>query len=320
MKTVACTLVLVCLIAATGCGRPYQTEADRFVNLSGGGGYDRGLVVCLSGAGGMAGEVDRICQGLVAGNVGCAIESFEWSTGWLLVDQADMDSNKQKAAMLARRIARYHGDHPDCPVHLIGVSAGTGLVVWALEDLPQDVRVENAFLVASSVWSGYDLTGALRRVGGHLYNHYSAVDMVLALGVPATGTVDRKAGPSGGLAGFQPPANAGDEVRALYTDRLSQVQWKGEDMALGHGGDHLGGTQPAYVKERIAALAWSRPAPADTVASGPPAPAPAAAAPVVESAAIAPAGEPSATAPAGESAAAAPAAEPAVAVAAADGK
>jgi hypothetical protein len=46
--------------AAGGCGRVYKTEADRFVTLTAGKGYDRGMVVCLSGAGGVTGEVDRI--------------------------------------------------------------------------------------------------------------------------------------------------------------------------------------------------------------------------------------------------------------------
>jgi hypothetical protein len=91
MRTVGwAALLLVCAAGAGGCGREYRTEADRFANLTEGTGYDGGLVVCVSGAGGVTGEVGRIRQGLVEGGVQCAIESFEWSTGWVLADQADI--------------------------------------------------------------------------------------------------------------------------------------------------------------------------------------------------------------------------------------
>jgi len=268
MRTAGWTaLLLVCVAVASGCGGEFRTEADRFVSLTDGQGYDSGLVLCVSGAGGMTGEVGRIRQGLVEGGVQCAIESFEWSTGWVLADQADIQVNTEKARMLARRIARYQQEHPDCPVHLIGVSAGTGLIVWAVEDLSPEHRVDNVFLIASSLSGTYDLRGALKNVSGRLYNHFSAVDLVLAILVPAAGTVDRKNGASGGLNGFQPPEGADDQTRALYTDKLLQVGWKASDMALGHGGDHLGGTQPAYVRETIASLAWAR-KPAEAAPSG----------------------------------------------------
>ena len=260
-------LLLVCAVGAGGCGREYRTEADRFANLTDWKGYDGGLVVCVSGAGGMMGEVGRIRQGLVEGGVQCAIESFEWSSGWVLADQGDIQANMEKARMLARRIARYQQEHPDCPVHLIGVSAGTGLIVWAVEDLCPEHRVENVFLIASSLSGTYDLSGALKNVSGRLYNHFSTVDLVLAILVPAAGTVDRKNGASGGLNGFQPPEGADDSTRALYTDKLLQVGWKASDMTLGHGGDHLGGTQAAYVRETIASLAWAR-KPAEAAPSG----------------------------------------------------
>jgi len=245
--------------AAGGCGLQMAGDGGRFVNLTAGAGYDRGLVVCLSGAGAICGEVDRIRAGLAGGGVACAIESFEWSSGSVLADQVGMAANKAKAAGLARRIEKYQDDYPGCPVHLIGVSAGTGLVVWALEDLGPGRRVENVVLLASSLSSGYCLAGALARVGGRVYNHHSAADLVLGVLVAATGTVDRAGGDSGGLHGFRPPEDDGGERLALYRDRLAEVGWRPSDAACGHGGDHLGGTNPAYVRERIASLAWARP-------------------------------------------------------------
>lgn len=259
MRTARWLLVMVAFAAAAGgCGRVYKTEADRFVTLTAGKGYDRGMVVCLSGAGGVTGENDRIRRGLVEGGVECAIEAFEWSSGWILSDQMDITANKEKAGMLARRIERYNREYPGCPVHLIGVSAGTGLVVWAVEDLRLGRRVENVVLVASSLWKGYDLSAALQNVNGRIYNHCSSADMVLAIGVPLVGTVDRKNGISGGLHGFQTPEHATADTHVLYKAKLEQITWSSRDAAWGHIGDHLGGTRPGYVRERIAPLAWAK--------------------------------------------------------------
>jgi len=255
MRSSAWMLVAAAWVAtAAGCGQVYRAEADRFTNLSGGAGYDRGLVIALSGVGGVLGEVERIRQGLAQGGVECAIEEFDWSAGDMLVDQTDLAANKAKARMLTRRIETYFTEHPGCPVHLFGVSAGTGLVVWALEDLEPGRRVDNVVLIASSLSARYDLRGALRKVGGRLYNHYSAVDGVLGVMVPAAGTVDRAAGLAGGLRGFRAPSGA----EPLYGERLQQVGWSTEDSRWGHVGSHMGATQPPYVREYMAPLAWAR--------------------------------------------------------------
>jgi len=247
-------ILMVCAAAAGGCGHAVQTNVEHFANLTDGGGYDRGLVICLSGAGGLTGEVDRFRQGLLDGGIPCAIETFEWSSGWVLGDQTDLSANKEKARQLARRIEKYRQEYPKRPVHLIGVSAGTGLIVWALEDLGPDYSVDNVFLIASSLSSQYDLSAALKNVSGRLYNCYSAADTVLALLVPLTGTVDRNSGDSGGLHGFRPPENADGQTKVLYEAKLLQTAWEPKDRAYGHDGDHLGGTQPAFVRECVASV------------------------------------------------------------------
>ncbi|HUS46060.1 MAG TPA: hypothetical protein VM219_08530, partial [Phycisphaerae bacterium] len=47
-------------LATCGCSQVHYTSPER---------YERGLVMCLSGAGGMMGEVDRIRDGLASGGV-----------------------------------------------------------------------------------------------------------------------------------------------------------------------------------------------------------------------------------------------------------
>jgi len=246
MRSIAGLLFMAATAAATvGCGQANYTAPDR---------YERGLVVCLSGAGGMTGECDRIRDGLIAGGVDRAIEVFEWSQGGVLEDQASVELNRRKAAELARRIDTYLGQYRGRPVHLIGLSAGTGLVVWAMEALADGDKVTGAILLSSSLDTKYDLTRALERVTDHLYAFTSVADTILSLGVTMAGTVDRGGTLAGGLVGFSPPDTAPEQTRTLYKERLTQIAWWPGDMLLGHMGDHLGPTNPAFVRARIAPL------------------------------------------------------------------
>jgi hypothetical protein len=146
------------------------------------------------------------------------------------------------------------------------VSAGTGLVVWALEDLGS-ARVTAAVLISSSLAAKYDLTSALDKVSESIYTFNSLTDAVLGVGVPMTGTVDQEGELAGGLVGFSPPNNASDAVRKLYKDKLVQTWWWPGDVVLGHLGDHLGATNSLYVRARIAPMVFGHKAAGKSAAS-----------------------------------------------------
>ncbi len=261
MRHVGGVILAAALVAcAAGCAQVNYTDDDR---------YTEGLVVCLSGAGGGMGETDRVREGLNAGGVRRAIEVFEWSAGGVLADQTDVEANRRKARRLARRIEGYIRSHPGRDVHLIGVSAGTGLVVWALEDLAEGCQATGAVLVSSSLDTKYDLTRALGKVSDRLYSFNSVADTVLSLGVTWAGTVDRGGGLAGGLVGFSPPDGASEETQALYKEKLVEISWWPGDVVLGHLGDHLGATNPAYVKAKIAPIVLGE-QPAEPSARKPP--------------------------------------------------
>ncbi|MCX5671638.1 MAG: hypothetical protein NTU94_10010 [Planctomycetota bacterium] len=186
MRNIAGLLLMTAVAAgATGCTQVNYTSPDR---------YERGLVVVLSGAGGMMGECDRLRDGLAAGGVDRALEVYEWSAGEVLSDQASVEANHHKAALLARRIETYLHEYSGRPVHLVGVSAGTGLAVWAIEALTGNDKITGGVLISSSLLAQYDLTRALDRVTDRLYAFTSVADTVLSLGVSVAGTVDRGVG------------------------------------------------------------------------------------------------------------------------------
>jgi len=252
------------IAGAVGCNQTHYTSADR---------YDRGLVLCLSGAGGMMGECDRIRDGLASGGVDQAIEIYDWSRGEVLSDQTDVTDNRRKAADLARHIEAYLAEHPGKPVHLIGISAGTGLIIWALEDLTPPHQIEGAVIMASSLDTKYNLGPALAKVRDHIYSFGSPVDPVLSLGVTWAGTVDRGGGLAGGLVGFSPPDSASEADKELYKQKLILITWWPGDWILGNSGTHLGSTSPTFVRVKIAPLILGKELPPTDAPRGPAAPA-----------------------------------------------
>ena len=243
------------LAPAAGCAQPNYTAAER---------YDHGLVVCLSGSGHMMNEVRNIRRGLYDGGVACAIETFAWSA--FMLDLTTVEEKQALAADLARRIEQYLDTHPGRPVHLVGVSSGTGLLVWGLEDLRPGCRVTTAILLASSLSRAYDLTDALEHLDGAAYNFHSPLDLVSGASV-AIRTVDGRHDVAAGMAGFQVPDDLDDRGRAVYRARLVQIQWTPADVLTGNVGDHLGATRPAYVRQHIAPLITTpcpEPPPLDT--------------------------------------------------------
>ena len=71
------------------------------------------------------------------------------------------------------------------------LSAGTAIATFALERLPEDVKVDSVVFLSSSLASRYPMTRALRRVKHGLYVFYSPDDAILKTFVPYTGTADR---------------------------------------------------------------------------------------------------------------------------------
>src|SRR5580765_7507974 len=136
--------VLGCLslsLMMAGCASEIPDHAARM---------SRGYVYYCDGAGGgrhlTFGEGLR--KGLIDGGWPGSGEIFPWNTGLgVLADQkASVDYKRRKARELAHRASAYTHDHPDTPVVLIGLSAGTAVTIFSLEELPPDSLVEDVVL------------------------------------------------------------------------------------------------------------------------------------------------------------------------------
>ena len=105
-----------------------------------------------------------------------------------------------------------------------------------------------AFLLAATVWPGYDLTAALRHVSGRLIYIHSRGDWLInGLGPLLFGTADRKHTPAAGTVGFR--HRPADDV----ADRLFRVAYNRRFARSGYLGDHFTVASSGLARDHVAA-------------------------------------------------------------------
>jgi pimeloyl-ACP methyl ester carboxylesterase len=183
------------------------------------------------------------------------VHTFEWSHGYcrILADQLDFTYAQAAGRALARQVEEFHDRSPQCRVFLMGHSAGSSVVLSALENVRPGV-VERAFLVAPSVSSGYDLTSALTNVKNSIHVYYSRHDWYyLGLATHVVGTQDRRwLERAAGRVGFRYQPKT-PEQEAL-TAKLKQHPWKSNDSQIGHLGGHFGAYVPEFLRRNVLPL------------------------------------------------------------------
>jgi alpha-beta hydrolase superfamily lysophospholipase len=151
--------------------------------------------------------------------------------------------NHEEAQKIADKIAKQFHEHPDGQILIVSHSAGTGLCVWALEDLPDDVKVDTVLLLSPALSPDYDLSKALSHVRGKAYAFVSPNDLlVLAAGTRLFGTIDGKKTAAAGNTGFSRP----DGADPKQYDKLVSMPYDPAWMKLGNIGDHVGYMMPAF--------------------------------------------------------------------------
>lgn len=228
--------ILMLLVAglATGCA------ATDF-----GPGAENGLIVYVPGAG----NVDRGEIGLQKGldRLGYrgAFVTLHWTYSYnIMIDQSVRAFARLASKHLASVLQEYEDRYPGREVNIVGLSAGTAISVWALEDLRPEYRIKNLVLLSGSLSYDYDVSRALERIDGKIYNYYSMTDAVLIGAMKFTGTLDGKLLTDGiGAVGFEPP---------FETDRIVNTPWTPDFEKYGYLGGHLDVTAPDFVEHFIA--------------------------------------------------------------------
>jgi hypothetical protein len=125
-RALICAALL--LSTVSGCVAPLPDRAQRMQHA---------YVFYFDGAGGgkmLSNWAGGVRDGLLNAGYDGAGEMFSWETGLgLVADQtASVAYKRGRATEAARHIVRYRQQHPQAPVDMIALSAGTVIAVYAL--------------------------------------------------------------------------------------------------------------------------------------------------------------------------------------------
>ncbi len=206
------------------------------------------VVIYLDGAGwySSAGSVE---SGLRDAGYSGDFQTFSWSA-YLgpAHDHLINAGSKSIARRLARKIEKTRDDQPDAPINLLGLSAGTAVILSALEQLKAGVQVDNVVLFSPSVSADHVLNKAMAHVKRNLYATASPHDAIIK-GLPVN--ADGKGGPCAGKNGFRLPPGAETSTLAAYR-RVITVPWQPSFVGFGWNGSHTSVTTRRFVSSVIA--------------------------------------------------------------------
>jgi hypothetical protein len=236
-RLVAC-LAVACL---AGCADPKE-KFGRTWYIDGAGNWGFGVV--------------DVPVGLEQAGYKGLVSNHHWSlTLNPALDQTLRFIARGSAGVLAGGITDFLKQNPEADANIIALSAGTGVAIWAVEDLKPPYKVNNVILVGSSLSSRYDIRKALANMKGDIYVYYAASDPVLQGPVRLLGTIDGSFDDSAGLVGLRGPG--------AVSGRVKNIGWSPKFESLGWTGGHADCTNSRFVRAEIAKhiVSVARPAP-----------------------------------------------------------
>ncbi|MHC4932128.1 MAG: hypothetical protein ACYTGV_08070 [Planctomycetota bacterium] len=238
---------------AVGCSTPARHAAPERL--------DKGYAALFVGIMGVRDQHNQFVDQLLDSGLPYAVEVIDWTRGPFLfpMNLRAIERNRDEARAIAKRILDYQDRHPGRPVFLIGFSAGAGVVLLLLEELPEDRKVTSAILLAAAVSPGYNLTRALRHTERGIWNFFSTKDRFqLDVGTTLLGTFDGRHVRSAGLVGFRQPDGLSPEDQDLYVSHLNQVRHDEEMKAAEIDGGHLDWLERPFARDYVMPLLTER--------------------------------------------------------------
>lgn len=150
---------------------------------------------------------------------------------------------KGQGAVLGDQITDYLKRHPGAEANVIALSAGTGVAMWAIENVKPPHKVNNYILVGSSISSRYDTRKALKNMKGDIIVYYCSRDPVLQGPVRALGTIDGTFDDSAGLVGLRGTGSS--------SGRIKNIAWNSKFVKLGWTGGHADCVNKRFVKGEL---------------------------------------------------------------------
>lgn len=198
----------------------------------------------IDGAGNWGFGVLDVPVGLEDAGYKGLVSNYHWSlTMNPALDQTLRFIAKGSGAGLGNEITQYLKKNPDADANIIALSAGTGVGMWAIENVQPPCKVNNYVMLGSSLSSNYDCRKALSNMKGKIVVYCTASDPVLQGPVRALGTIDGTFDDSAGLVGLRGQGKA--------SGRIVNIGRTARHADLGWTGGHADCTNRRFVKAEI---------------------------------------------------------------------
>lgn len=198
----------------------------------------------IDGVGNWGFGVAEMEQGLTAAGYRGHVSNFRWSvTLNPVLDQTFRIFAKSGGERLGGIVNEQLDRYPNAPVNLIGLSAGSGVAIWAAEAVKPPHKLRNVVLLASSLSSTYDARKALANISGHIIVFHCPSDPVLDGPARVLGSIDGKFDDCAGLVGLRGPG--------VETGRIKNIPWNSRFAALGWTGSHTDCTSEPFVRVEV---------------------------------------------------------------------
>ena len=216
----------------------------------------------LNGVGGVRSIDHTLVRGLKHAGYDGDAQIYDWTGGKIGIEALHArERHQSEARKIADLIIARAKAHPASPIYITAHSGGAGLAAWALELLPDDVRVESVFMFAPALSPEYDLTAALKHVTKNLIVFSSPHDtVVLATGCKLFGTIDGVKCEAAGVNGFVQPATAD---AGQYAKILHHPYKRGWLAKYGNAGSHICAMRLKFARDYVGPLFLTGVAPAD---------------------------------------------------------
>lgn len=206
----------------------------------------RGLLLVLGGIEGPSPYNHAMACGVLRSGYRGAVTRFGWNRGVpflrSLVNLTNRRHHERQTARLVTRIVNYKNQHPDAPVSLLAQSGGCWIVIKALEQLPPELGIQCAVLVAPSMSPDYDIALAASKCTNGLISIGGPGDFFfLGLGTTLFGTSDRVRTPSAGWIGWH-----------HHPSGFREVRWHPDWIQLGYFGNHTSSSSQAFISQIVA--------------------------------------------------------------------
>jgi len=221
---------VVILSVLPGCGGTRASRVARTWYIDGAGNWGFGAV-----------DVPR---GLEDAGYQGDVQNFRWSvTLNPALDQTLRFIARASGQRLAGEIRSYLKRNPGADVNIIALSAGTGVGMWAAEDLKPPYKIDNMILLGSSLSSKYNVAPALKNMKGRIFVYHAKSDPVLNGPVRLLGTIDGNFDDAAGLVGLRATGPA--------AERVVNIPWQSKYVRYGWTGGHTDCTNRRFVSAFI---------------------------------------------------------------------